>query len=124
MFRHGDDVYFVGRTDPDGQYWNKPWFEMILPQRLHQLLDMGRYSLRDHHTALFKLDKENLTLEKILDLPGCGDNSFPSVIRTGKNKFMIANYSSPYPCDWSWIKGQTSKDGTQIYFVQVEFEEN
>ena len=59
----------------------------------------------------------------MLDLPGCGDTAFPGFIRTGANTYIIVNYSSPWDIcdDWSWIRGQISKEGTLIYMVEIEF---
>jgi len=58
----------------------------------------------------------------LMDMPGDGDTAFPSIIRIGPHKYLVANYSSPlnHP-DWSWIEGQTSSEGTQIYFIEIEF---
>ena len=38
---------------------------------------------------------------------GCGDTAFPSILRIGANKFIVANYTSPVSrCeDWSWECG-------------------
>ena len=40
---------------------------------------------------------------------GCGDTAFPSILRIGANKFIIANYTSPVSrCeDWSWAWSDT-----------------
>jgi len=69
----------------------------------------GAYSLRRHGTALWKLNRSTGTLEHIFDLPGCGDTAFPSILRIGANKFIIANYTSPVTrCeDWSWACSDT-----------------
>ena len=60
-----------------------------------------------------------------MDLTGCGDTAFPSFIRTGKHSYIIVNYSSPWDIceDWSWIRGQISREGTLIYMVEIEFTE-
>jgi hypothetical protein len=107
MFRFGDDLYLIGRTDPSGHFMNHEFWEKILPSWLHHLLDLGWYSIRNHSNALWKVNKDNLNLEKIGDIPGCGDTSFASIVRLSKTKFMIANYSSPRDkCqDWWWIHG-------------------
>jgi len=125
MFRHGNDLYLIARTDPNGQFWSKDNTILnILPESIHHLIDLGRYSLRSHGTAIWKLNQEkNGELEWVLDLPGCGDTAFPGFIRTGANTYIIVNYSSPWDVcdDWSWIRGQISKEGTLIYMVEIEF---
>jgi hypothetical protein len=57
-----------------------------------------------------------MEVEWLMDLPGDGDTAFPSIIRLGPHKFLVANYTSPldHP-DWSWIHGQVSDEGTQMY---------
>lgn len=97
----------------------------LLPGWLHHLLDLGYYSLRNHGNAIWKVNKETTSLEKVLDIPGCGDTSFASIVRLSKNRYLIANYSSPRDqCkDWAWIHGQLSSQGTAVYFMTLEFEE-
>jgi hypothetical protein len=95
MFRHGNDLYLLGRTDPSGQFENHRFWEWPLPQWLHHLLDLAWYSLRNHGVALWKLNTDSLSLTKVADVPGCGDTAFPSIERVSKHKYVIANYSSP-----------------------------
>ena len=105
MFRVGDDLYLVGRTDPTGHFENSNWIEDLLPKWLHHTIDLVRYSLRTHSNALWKVNKDTGALEKVLDIPGCGDTSFASIIRISKYKVLIANYTSPLnKCrSWWWI---------------------
>jgi hypothetical protein len=123
MFRHGNDLYLVGRTDPTGTFQINNWAEDLLPKNLHHYLDLGEYSLRPHGNAIWKVLKGSGKLWKMLDLPGCGDTSFPSILRVGAHKYWLANYSSPLDvCDsWPWILGQISKKGTQIHIIELEF---
>ena len=125
MFRHGNDLYLIGRTDPTGHFMNKNLFLEVLPSWLHHLHDLAAYSLRNHGNAIWKVNKDKGSLERVLDIPGCGDTSFASIIRLAKNKYLIANYSSPRDqCqDWWWIHGQISSEGTAVYFMTIEFEE-
>ena len=83
-------------------------------------------SLRPHGTALWRLDRATGALERLLDLPGCGDTAFPSVVRLSAHSFLVLNYSSPFDkCeDWPWIVGQIHPDGTWIYSVTIEFMES
>ena len=60
--------------------------ENDLPDILHHLVDLASYSLREHSTAIWRFDQEGRQLAKVLDLPGCGDNAFPSIVRTGPHK--------------------------------------
>ena len=57
-----------------------------------------------------------------MDLPGVGDTAFPSVQQTGPDTYLIANYTSPLDDpDITWLRGQTSPRGTQIYLLDLTF---
>jgi hypothetical protein len=63
MFRHGNDLYLIARTDPHGQFWSKDNDILnILPDSLHHLIDLGRYSLRSHGTAIWRVKQEQVKL--------------------------------------------------------------
>lgn len=123
MFRHGDDLYLVGRTDPTGTFMNNDFYENLLPRNLHHYFDLGAYSLRPHGNAIWKVLKSSGLLLKVLDLPGCGDTSFPSILRVGEHKYWLANYSSPMElcAAWPWLLGQVSAQGTQIHIIELNF---
>jgi len=124
MFRFGNELYLVARTDPKGHFWNKDAPQSRLPRWVDHYVDLGLYSLRPHSTAIWHVNTETKKLDKVLDLPGCGDTAFPSIMRMNKTKFRIANYSSPFEkCEnWPWIRGQLSPRGTQIHFIDVDFD--
>lgn len=126
MFRHGNDLYMIGRTDPDGPYHKDQYWQWPLSKGVHKATDRVWNSLRRHGDAIWKLNVERKWPEKVADLPGCGDTAFASIIRVSKNKFLIANYSSPRDMckEWSWIRGQLSPDGTAIYFLTIEFDDD
>jgi hypothetical protein len=57
------------------------------------------------------------------DLPSAGDTAFVSARRTGPHTWLLANYTSPVDDpDVSWLEGQTSPRGTQIYVAELSFE--
>ncbi len=122
MFRHGEDLYLVGRTDPHGPFMSSN--PLNLPPTVHHLYDLASYSLRSHGTAIWRLNRTDGKLEHVLDLPGCGDTAFPSIVRTGPHKFIIFNYSNPMDkCEnWPWIQGQVSPAGTLVYMLTIEFQ--
>ena len=82
MFRHGSELYLVARTDPGGPFWSKdnPLLN-ILPAWEHHLADLVSYSFRQHGTGLWHLDRSSGHLSLLLELPGCGDTAFPSIVR-------------------------------------------
>lgn len=108
MFRHGDDLYLVARRDIGGPFGEDD-----------SLLD---YSLRPKTTALYAIDREAHEIVHLVDLPGAGDNAFPSIHQTGPHTFLIANYTSPLDDPMiTWIEGQTSNEGTDIYLLELRF---
>ena len=122
MFRHGNDLYVVGRTDPRS-FFMSGWTQ-IFPNWLSHLLDLALYSLRPHGAALWKLDVQNQKLVLVADLPGCGDTAFPSIERISKHKYLIANFSSHQTKGhaWSLLRSQLAPEGSSIYLIELDFE--
>jgi hypothetical protein len=120
MFRHGDDLYLVARRDVGGPYDARDDGLTLAERRGRYLV---AYSLRPKRTALYKIDKQQRTVVHVMDVPGVGDCSFPSVQQTGPHTYLLANYTSPLDMpDVSWLRGQTSERGTQIYLATLTFE--
>lgn len=120
LFRHGNDIYLVARRDVGGPYDQGDPSLTLEEKRNKYLLD---YSLRKKRSAIYRLDKASKTVVHLQDIPGVGDTAFPAVIQVSAHHFLLANYTSPLENeDWSWLKGQTSNEGTQIYFVDLTFE--
>jgi len=123
MFRHGSELYLVARTDPEGPFWSKdnPVLN-TLPAWEHHLWDLVQFSFRQHGTAIWRLDQLTGNLELLVELAGCGDTAFPSIIRMSPHQYLILNYSSPMgACPPNWLEGQVSPNGTLIYSQMIEF---
>lgn len=109
MFRHGKDIYLIARRDIGGPYGNDDG-------------DMVPYSLRPKRTALYQIDRETQSVVHLFDLPGVGDTAFPAVRRLDAHRFIFANYTSPLDePDITWVRGQTSPQGTQLYLAEITF---
>lgn len=109
LFRHGNEIYLVARRDIGGPYG---------PTNAN-VID---YSLRAKRTAIYRIDQENKAVVHLMDLPSAGDTAFPAIWRTGAHTFLMANYTSPLDDpDVSWLEGQSSRRGTQIYLMDIEF---
>ena len=107
MFRHGNDLYLVARRDIDGDFSDG---------------DLVAYSSRAKTSALYIIDRVKERIDHVMDLPGAGDNAFPAVRRKDAHSFTLANYSSPLDePNISWIEGQLSERGTQIYLTTIRF---
>jgi hypothetical protein len=108
LIRHGDDVYLLARRDPEGVFGED---EGLLP-----------YSTRPKRSSVYHVDPATRAVTWLLDLPGAGDTAFVSARRTGPHTWLLANYTSPVDDpDVSWLEGQTSPRGTQIYLLELSF---
>lgn len=117
MFRHGPEFYVIARRNVAGPFasgadwlppsWRRGWW-------------MARWSLTRKRTALYRLDKENLTLSPVLDFPSKGDTAFAGIVPLDKHSYWLANYSCPLDGpDWPWVIGQIA--GTCIYDTVLHF---
>ena len=119
MFRHEGEIYLVARRDIGGPYDRRDTDLSLAQRRGRYLID---YSLRPKRTALYRIDRTARRVVHVMDLPGVGDTAFPSVRQTGPHSFLLANYTSPLDDpDISWLQGQTSNRGTQIYLATIDF---
>ncbi len=119
MFRHGLDLYLVARRDIGGPYDKK---YRDLPFAIQKWVYLVTYSLRPKRTALYKLDTVARKIEWLSDFPSAGDTSFPSIVQTSPDSFLVANYSSPVNHKrWSWLHGQISPQGTGVYLTRLDF---
>ncbi len=107
LLEHNNDIFLISRRNLDGNASKGD-------NRLYNLI---RYSFTRKKTALFKLNKENLSLDFIKDFPSTGDNSFPALanVKEQKGTYYLLNYSNDiYGKEKNWIRGQLGK--TYIYF--------
>jgi hypothetical protein len=108
LIRHGSELYLLARRDVGGPFGPDG--------------DLFAYSTRPKRSALYRLDQENLSIDWMIDLPGAGDTSFVSAWRTGPHDWLFANYTSPLDDpEATWLEGQTSSRGTQIYLATLTF---
>jgi hypothetical protein len=119
VFRHGGDLYLVARRDVGGPY-DAGDDDLSLAERRSRYLIA--YSLRPKRTALYKIDQQQRKVVHVMDLPGAGDTAYAAVQQTGPDTYLVANYTSPLDDpDISWLRGQTSTRGTQIYLLTLTF---
>lgn len=109
LFRHANEIYVVARRNLG---------ETFGPEG-----DLLAYSLTPKTTAIYRIDKATRTVVHQMDLPGVGDTAFPSVRRTSADTYLLANYTSPLDDpEISWLDGQISPAGTQVYLMDLRFE--
>ncbi len=121
MFRHEGEIWLVARRDVGGPY-DQGLEGLSLPDERWE--NLTAYSGRPKRTALYRIDREAREVVHVFDLPSAGDTAFPSVARLDEHRFLVANYTSPvWDADRTWMEGQLADDGTQIYLVEIAFEE-
>lgn len=120
MLRHGNELYLIARR----QLGRKPFGKASRKRSMaHQrIANWVGFSLTPKTTALYRIDRKNRKVVHVMDLPGAGDTAFPSIVRLGRDRFVIANYSSPTHRRKrrSWLSGQLNRTG--IYLILLEFE--
>ncbi len=121
MFRHEDDIYLIARRDVGGPFDQA---DPSLPFDDRKFENLIAYSNRPKRTALYRIDQEERRVVHVFDLPSAGDTAFPAVQQTGPHTFLVANYTSPLDRpDVTWLEGQTSERGTQLYLLTLTFVE-
>jgi len=118
VFKHDDEIYVLGRRSLDGAFDKG---DRWLPKSTQSLYYLARYWWTKKRTALYKIDKQSLKLELLLDFPSKGDTSFPGLIQLDDNRYLMYNYSSlPEGKDRVWMSGQLHK--TFIYSTVISFD--
>jgi hypothetical protein len=119
LFRHGEEIYLVARRDIGGPFDLGHETLTFAEKKTEYTL---AYSTRPKTTALYRIDRQTKRVAHMTDLPGAGDTAFPALRRAGPHTFLLANYTSPLDDpDVSWIGGQFSERGTQIYLMTLSF---
>ena len=119
MIRHGNELFLLARRDLGGPFdAGRDDLDLQQQRRLYQV----EYWNRPKRTALYRINTELERVEHVVDLPSAGDTAFPSARRTGPHSFLVANYTSPLDDpDISWVEGQGSRRGTEIYLMTLRF---
>ncbi len=113
MFEKDDDIYLVSRRHIKGNAT-----EIEFPNKKQRRKNLVSYSFSKKVTALFKINKEKMEIEHIMDFPSTGDTAFPGIAKKDDSTFYILNYSSNiHKRDKIWIGGQLGK--TYIYQTEL-----
>lgn len=106
VFRHGDDVYLVGRRNvtETGNFDLMQSGKTLLEQRLAYQL---AYWQTPKRCSLWQLEPNALTVSFVLDLPSAGDTCFASELAISPTQHLLYNYTSdPNLPDLSWNDAQ------------------
>lgn len=118
LFEHHNEIFLVSRRNLDGEMDKVKNRKNEKQGRVRNLI---RYSITPKVTALFKLNKETLTLTHLLDFPSTGDNAFPAIAPLNDGSYLLMNYSSNINGKKkTWIAGQLGK--TFIYQTVLRVE--
>lgn len=118
FFEHKDDIYLVSRRSLDGDIDKLKNRTNETKRRARNLI---RYSITRKVTALYKLNKKDLSVTLVTDFPSTGDNAFPGISKIDDDNYVLMNYSSNiHGKKKSWISGQLGK--TYLYWTRLHFE--
>ena len=119
FFDHKDDIYLVSRRNIDGEIDKVKHRKSEEQGRTRNLI---RYSITKKVTALFKLNKDSLTLTHLTDFASNGDNAYAAIAKIDETTYLLMNYSSNIKrTKSSWLAGQLGR--TYIYWTKLRFEE-
>lgn len=117
LFEHNDDVYLISRRNIDGDIDKVKNRKNDKQGRVRNLI---RYSITRKVTALYKFDKDSLTVTPVIDFPSTGDNAYAGIEQIDANTYVVMNYSSDITRKKkNWIRGQLGK--TYIYWTMLRF---
>ena len=117
LFEHNDDIYLISRRSLDGDIDKLKNRTNETKRRARNLI---RYSITRKVTALYKLDKKDLSVTHITDFPSTGDNAFPGISKIDDDNYVLMNYSSDiHGKKKNWIRGQLGK--TYLYWTRLHF---
>lgn len=109
LFENGDDIYLISRRHLKGNAT-----ETEFPDKKQRRKNLIRYSFSKKVTALFKINKEKMDIEHVMDFPSTGDTAFPGIAAKDSSTYYVVNYSSNiHKRKKIWIGGQLGK--TFIY---------
>ena len=113
LFEHKNNLYLVSRRHLKGNAT-----EVENPSKKQRRKNLVRYSFSKKVTALFKINKEKMEIEHIMDFPSTGDTAFPAIASKNDSTFYLLNYSSNiHKRAKIWIGGQLGK--TYIYQTEL-----
>lgn len=79
-----------------------------VPAGVRDIGDQFLYWATPKATALYEIDRDDLGVRHVTDLPGCGDTAFAAVVgEEAEDEVTVYNYSSPL--GWTalpWVAGQ------------------
>ncbi|WP_295669934.1 hypothetical protein, partial [uncultured Mucilaginibacter sp.] len=117
LFEHDDDIYLVSRRSLDGDIDKLKNRTTETKRRARNLI---RYSITRKVTALYKLNKKDLSVTLVTDFPSTGDNAIPGISKLDNDNYVLMNYSSDiHGKKKNWIRGQLGK--TYIYWTTLHF---
>lgn len=120
LLNSAGEIYLIARRNVArmGEFdLKRPWPAFVL----RKIANLADYSLQPKRCAIWHLDRGQLQVRHLIDLPSAGDTCFPSAIRKSERVFEVYNYTSPLGQrrDPVWIEGQLGK--TIIYRSVVTF---
>ena len=107
VFRHGDDVYLIGRRNVT-ETGNYDLMRRDLPRQDQASVYELEYWMTPKRCALWRVEPTTLAVSHVLDFPSSGDTCFAGLVELGDGRYLVYDYSSPLDddLDRSWMAGQ------------------
>ena len=95
LFSHAGRVYVIARRQPafSGEY---DLHYDFLPDRNARFAAYdASYAGTPKRCAVWRIDTPARRFDPVVDIPGRGDTCYPAVIPTGRDRYLVYNYTSP-----------------------------
>lgn len=119
LFKHQSEIYVVGRRNMTNTgHYDLMQKDLTMQQQAAD--NQAAYWKEPKRCSLWRLDRQELKISHLLDLPSRGDTCFPSIIQDKNNQYTLYNYSSDIDGpDRGWLDGQLNP--TFIYSHELTF---
>jgi hypothetical protein len=105
------EIYLVARRNLKGDAT-----PVENPDKKQRRKNMVGYSLSRKVTALFRINKDKMEIEHVMDFPSTGDTAFPGAAQKDGSSYYLLNYSSDInKKPKNWLRGQLGR--TYIYWT-------
>jgi hypothetical protein len=95
VFSRGDAVYVIARRQPNFNGDYDLHFDFLPDRNAKFAAYDALYAGTTKRCALWRIDPGTRRFDPVVDIPGRGDTCYPALLRNGRNRYTVYNYSSP-----------------------------
>lgn len=119
VFAHDGEIYLVGRRNlTETGYYGDPTWDWSTNDPFELIREQIAYRDASKRCSLWRIDREEVRIAYLLDLPSNGDTCFASMLEGATpDEVILYNYSSdPNGPELTWVQGQ---EGTTNLYRHV-----